>query len=177
MNEPEGGWAPLEPEPRAPAVDAPAPAAYSAPSRVDRPTGGDERTGPLPLHPMTVSDILDGAFKLLKANFRTIVIVTAVFVVPVDVAASFLGRHATVNFSAVFSRTSSTQTGVELPVAYWLLQRDINELWAAYDARMRGIREAPAAALPVPGPGLDPGSLPSYFADAPSPPPPPPSYP
>src|SRR4051812_31902651 len=32
------------------------------------PKAGSSRTGPLPLHPMTVSDVLDGAFKLLKAN-------------------------------------------------------------------------------------------------------------
>jgi hypothetical protein len=43
------------------------------------PKAGSARTGPLPLHPMTVGDILDGAFKLLKANVRTIVLVTAFF--------------------------------------------------------------------------------------------------
>src|SRR5206468_5138917 len=46
------------------------------------PKAGSARTGPLPLHPMTFADILDGAFKLLKANLRTIVLVSAVFLIP-----------------------------------------------------------------------------------------------
>src|SRR5687768_14904370 len=61
-----------------------------------QPKGGSARTGPLPLHPMTVGDILDGAFKLLKANIRTIVIVAGAFVVPVAL------------ISAVFTQSVST---------------------------------------------------------------------
>lgn len=58
-----------------------------------------------------------------------------------------------------------------VPVAYYLLQRDINEVWLAYDARMREITLAPAAALPAPMPGLAvvPASA-SYFSDPPPPP-------
>jgi hypothetical protein len=56
------------------------------------PKAGSARTGPLPLHPMTVGDILDGAFKLLKANVRTIVLVSAVFLVPVNLVAGFFQR-------------------------------------------------------------------------------------
>jgi hypothetical protein len=41
---------------------------------------------------MTVSDILDGAFKLLKANIRTILIIAAVFIVPVQLVSAFLQR-------------------------------------------------------------------------------------
>jgi hypothetical protein len=71
---------------------------------------------------MTLSDIVDGAFKLFKANFRTIVIVTAVFLVPVDLVAAFLGRHATINFGAFSGRTTTaSDAGVALPVGYWLL--------------------------------------------------------
>ena len=51
------------------------------------------RTGPLPLHPMTVSDILDGAFKLYKANIRAILIVEAVFVAPFQLVAAFAQRN------------------------------------------------------------------------------------
>ena len=57
------------------------------------PKAGSARTGPLPLHPMTVSDILDGAFRLLKANVRTVVPVVAVFVVPLQVLAAFAQRR------------------------------------------------------------------------------------
>jgi hypothetical protein len=56
------------------------------------PKAGDARTGPLPLHPMTVSDVLDGAFKLYKANARTLILITAVFIVPVQLAAAFAQR-------------------------------------------------------------------------------------
>ena len=56
------------------------------------PKGGSARTGPLPLHPMTVSDILDGAFRLLKANVRVLLPVVAVFVVPLQVVAAWAQR-------------------------------------------------------------------------------------
>jgi hypothetical protein len=56
------------------------------------PKAGSARTGPLPLHPMTFGDILDGAFKLLKANLRTIVLVSAVFLIPVNLVAAFFQR-------------------------------------------------------------------------------------
>jgi hypothetical protein len=56
------------------------------------PKAGSARTGPLPLHPMTFSDILDGSFKLLKANLRTIVLVSAVFLIPVNLVAAFFQR-------------------------------------------------------------------------------------
>lgn len=48
--------------------------------------------GPLPLHPMTLPDILDGALKLLRANARTVLTITAVFVVPIQVVSAFLQR-------------------------------------------------------------------------------------
>jgi hypothetical protein len=41
---------------------------------------------------MTFGDILDGAFKLLKANVRTIVLVSAVFLVPINLVAGFFQR-------------------------------------------------------------------------------------
>ncbi len=56
------------------------------------PKAGSARTGPLPLHPMTFSDVLDGAFRLLKANLPTIVLVTAVFFVPLELISAFLSR-------------------------------------------------------------------------------------
>jgi hypothetical protein len=42
---------------------------------------------------MTLSDILDGAFKLFKANVRTVVLITAAFVVPLQVVAAFAQRN------------------------------------------------------------------------------------
>ena len=41
---------------------------------------------------MTVGDILDGAFKLLKANARTIAVIVLVLIVPFQVVGAFLSR-------------------------------------------------------------------------------------
>src|SRR5258708_17673850 len=54
------------------------------------PKGGSDRTGPLPLHPMSLSDILDGAFKLFRANFRTILTIVAILAVPFHIIGSVL---------------------------------------------------------------------------------------
>ena len=59
---------------------------------VPLPKAGNARTGPLPLHPMAFSDVLDGAFRLLRANLATIVLVTAVFFVPLELLSAFLVR-------------------------------------------------------------------------------------
>ncbi len=42
---------------------------------------------------MRASDVLDGVFKLLKANFRTIAVIVAVLVVPVQLAVAFGERN------------------------------------------------------------------------------------
>ncbi|HUS62327.1 MAG TPA: hypothetical protein VMY34_09025 [Acidimicrobiales bacterium] len=57
-----------------------------------RPKAGNARTGPLPLHPMTVADIFDGAFKLLKANARSLFVIVLVLVGPAQVLAAFATR-------------------------------------------------------------------------------------
>lgn len=54
---------------------------------------GDARTGPLPMHPMTLSDVLDGAFKLFRANARTILLIVFAIILPVQVLSSFLLRE------------------------------------------------------------------------------------
>jgi len=56
------------------------------------PKAGSARTGPLPLHPMAFADLLDGAFRLLKANLATIVLISAAFYVPLDLFSAFLTR-------------------------------------------------------------------------------------
>jgi hypothetical protein len=47
----------------------------------------------LALHPMTVADILDGAFSIVKARPARIFGITALFVVPVHLIAAFLQRN------------------------------------------------------------------------------------
>jgi hypothetical protein len=105
------GWGPPGPAPPAPAGSGPpgwggAPG-WGAPPQagwgggwgspnhqapVLLPKAGSARTGPLPLHPMSFSDVLDGAFRLLRANLATIVLVTAVFFVPLELVSAFLTR-------------------------------------------------------------------------------------
>jgi hypothetical protein len=79
------GWGPPPGPPGQPGWGPP-------PAYPPLPKAGSARTGPLPLHPMTFSDILDGSFKLLKANLRTIVLVSALFLIPVNLVAAFLQR-------------------------------------------------------------------------------------
>src|SRR3954470_22364736 len=112
------GWAPLEPESPPPAgpgswappsgppgwtpppgptstTPPPPPGNWGAPPPygLPLPKGGDARTGPLPLHPMSVGDVLDGAFKLLKANAGTLLLVVSAVVVPVQLLSAFLVRE------------------------------------------------------------------------------------
>jgi hypothetical protein len=88
---PNPGWAPLEPEPDRPAFPPPPPGG-PMPMFVAMAKAGDARTGPLPLHPMSVGDVLDGAFKLFKANVRTLLLVVASIVVPLQLLSAFLVR-------------------------------------------------------------------------------------
>ncbi|HEX9529896.1 MAG TPA: hypothetical protein VF954_02070 [Acidimicrobiales bacterium] len=58
---------------------------------------------------MTVSDLLDGAFKLYKANFGSILVVDLVFVAPFQLAAAFAQRNTFggQSFLRVFSSPST----------------------------------------------------------------------
>jgi hypothetical protein len=69
-------------------VDAPRP-----PDRSPRRATAAAPERPLPaLAPMTMSDLLDGAFAIIKRAPATIVGLTALFVVPIQVLAAFLNR-------------------------------------------------------------------------------------
>lgn len=46
--------------------------------------GGGTRRGLIPLRPMTVGDVLDGAFKLLRATFATVALIVLVAFVPFE---------------------------------------------------------------------------------------------
>jgi hypothetical protein len=83
---PGPGWGPPPGSPGGPA-------GWGVPSPYPPlPKAGSARTGPLPLHPMMFSDILDGSFRLLKANLGTIVLIAAVFLIPVNLVAAFFQR-------------------------------------------------------------------------------------
>jgi hypothetical protein len=86
---------------------------------LDLPKGGDQRTGPLPLHPMTLSDIVDGAFKVLKANLLVAVLVTAAFQLPLDLISAYLQRNVLggVGLLRFFQDPSLVQETNPLPFA------------------------------------------------------------
>ncbi len=69
-------------------VEAPAPAG----GEPGRSPSARAAGRPLALHPMGVPDILDGAFTLFKANARPLVLVTALFMVPIELVTAFLSR-------------------------------------------------------------------------------------
>lgn len=106
LAEPGAVPAPLEPVDAGPSsVRAPASPTGAAPTGSDAISSGRlAGTGPvaapsaavpeLALHPMTVADILDGSFSIVKARPARILGITALFVVPVHLAAAFLQRNA-----------------------------------------------------------------------------------
>ncbi len=47
---------------------------------------------PVPLKPMTISDILDGAWAIIKARPKTVLSLTAIFILPVQLVAAYLQR-------------------------------------------------------------------------------------
>ncbi|MGH9188461.1 MAG: hypothetical protein ACRD0Q_00280 [Acidimicrobiales bacterium] len=107
-------WVPLEAE--APTAPAPVPGAAVA-AEVDGEGGRGERRpgGPLRMHPMTIPDILDGAFTLLKANAKAVLLVSAVFIVPVQLLTAYLQRDVLGGFSLfdVFQDPSTAQALVD----------------------------------------------------------------
>lgn len=108
---PPGYWTPPQgahtyapPPPPGYAPPGYAPPGYWTPgwSPAPLPKGGSVKTGPLPLHPMTLGDILDASFKLLRANFLTVAGIVAVLVIPLQLISAiaqrnFIGGHSIIN--------------------------------------------------------------------------------
>ena len=53
---------------------------------------------PVPLEPMTVSDLLDGAWAIVKSRPRTVLSVTAIIVVPIELVSAFLQHRVSRGF-------------------------------------------------------------------------------
>lgn len=110
-------WVPLEAEapagPPSPAVSAAVTAGVAGDGDGRR---GERRPhGPLRMHPMTVPDILDGAFTLFKANAKAVLLVAAVFIVPVQLLTAYLQRDVLGGFSLldVFQDPATAQALVD----------------------------------------------------------------
>lgn len=59
------------------------------------PPGGGEPPptgGPVAIRPLSLGELLDGAFKLFVANWRTLVVVTGIFLVPLQLLSAYLQR-------------------------------------------------------------------------------------
>jgi len=61
---------------------------------------------------MNFADILDGAFTLYRANARTLVTVTAVFILPLQLLLGWLGRGYDSSASRLFSEPASSRLSV-----------------------------------------------------------------
>jgi hypothetical protein len=60
---------------------------------------------PVALRPLTIADILDGAFSVLRAQPAKVVLIVALFAVPIDLVSAFLQRgvFGGVGFASVFT--------------------------------------------------------------------------
>ena len=92
------------------------------------PYGGRRGTPPLGIHPMTLVDILDGAFALLKANARKLFLVVVTFGVPIQLASAYASRGVLNGQSllsvfsnpSVFQNTSQSGSGPSAAVRLFL---------------------------------------------------------
>ena len=94
-------------EPQPPAT-GPAPAPVAA-------AGSRRAGGTVPqvaFRPMTVADVLDGGFAVVKARPRRILTLTAAFVVPVEVLAAWFGRNLGVTSTGLDETWFSTDPAV-----------------------------------------------------------------
>jgi hypothetical protein len=89
---PNGGWA---------VPGLPPYGSYGSVTPTPRPHGGSARTGPLPLYPMNLGDILDAAFRLLRANYKALFVVTFVIAAPVELLGFWAQRNLTNSFGVL----------------------------------------------------------------------------
>jgi hypothetical protein len=96
----ERAWvAPEAPaEPVAP-TPTPAPAAEPAPER--------PAPVPLPLRPMTMADLLDGGFTVLRIQPRTVLTLAAAFIVPLQLVVAFLQRDLLDDLEELFEKAAN----------------------------------------------------------------------
>jgi len=70
--------------------------------------GGNARTGPLPLHPMSFGDLIDGVFRLLRANARALAPLLLVLAVPFEALSAYATRNSA-GLSQVLSNLADLQ--------------------------------------------------------------------
>jgi hypothetical protein len=58
-----------------------------------KPKAGSARTGPLPLHPMSLGDIIDGVFRLVRANVLVLAPTLMLVALPFQALIAYAGRN------------------------------------------------------------------------------------
>lgn len=74
---------------------------------------------PVPLRPMTMGDLLDGGFNVLRAEAKTVLALAAVFVVPVQLLVAFLNRDALEDLDRLIEETFATGTSTSSVGSGW----------------------------------------------------------
>ena len=117
------GWAAPDSTPQADGG-----AGFPTPGRDAGPTGEADRSGararshgtpprlPAPLRPMTLSDLLDGAFAVMKARPRKVFTIAAVILIPAHLLAAFAQRDASLS-SSIDNITNTLNTGQSTPIS------------------------------------------------------------
>jgi hypothetical protein len=97
----------------APLVGPLAPAGDRAGTGVGGPRGegADGAVPQVALRPMTVADVLDGAFTVVKARPLRILAISAAFAAPVQLAAAYLQRSAVVGYEDLWLSADPTLAG------------------------------------------------------------------
>lgn len=79
---------------------------------------------PVPLRPMTMGDLLDGGFNVLRTRPRIVLGLAAIFVVPVQLVVAYLNRNALADLETLLDQVASnagaSQSSVGSPVATYL---------------------------------------------------------
>jgi hypothetical protein len=71
----------------------------------------DALPAPVALRPLTIADVLDGAFAVLRAQPAKVVLIVAIFAVPIDLVSAFLQRgiFGGVGFGALFTADAGSE--------------------------------------------------------------------
>jgi hypothetical protein len=75
---------------------------------------------PAPLRPMTIGDLLDGGFNVLRARPRLVLGLAAVFVIPVQLIVAFINRNAIEDLENALDAFAAGVTSEGGPDPWWL---------------------------------------------------------
>lgn len=68
------------------------------------PSTADRVVPPVRLRPMTVTEILDGSYRVIRTRPRTVVVITAAIMVPIEMLSALASRSSLAGFGAMFGQ-------------------------------------------------------------------------